>query len=113
MKNRLVVLTSMLAIASGATSPSPASAAEGDTRPCVTVGEYRLVNPHTGGSAGTRRHIKRVFDSAGTVIQHNEWNSGGVTHRVQWRRYDRCGTTYVYRIEYHNRGTQPFFSYWG
>jgi hypothetical protein len=79
----------------------------------VTVGEYRAVNPHTGGSGGTRAHITRVFDSAGTVYRHSVYNSGGVTQRVQWRKYDRCGTTKVYRIEYHKYGKQPFYSYWG
>jgi hypothetical protein len=33
--------------------------------------------------------------------------------RVQWRKYDRCGTTKVYRIAYYKHGKQPCYSYWG
>ena len=85
----------------------------GGTRPCVTVGEYRAINPHTGGSAGTRAQIKAAFGTGGTVYRQTEYESAGVTQRVQWRKYDRCGSERVYRIEYHQFGSRPYVSYWG
>lgn len=71
------------------------------------------MNPHTGGNAGTKAHIKAVFDTGGTVYRQSEYESGGETQRVQWRKYDRCGSTRVYRIEYHKFGSKPYVSYWG
>ncbi len=94
-------------------SPPAALAGEADTRLCVTVGEYRAVNPYMGGSAGTRAHIRAVFDTSGTVYRHSEYEAGGETQRTQWRKYDRCGSTRVYRTEYHKFGSRPYFSYWG
>lgn len=79
----------------------------------MTVAGYWAVNPDSGGSAGTRLHIKNVFDSGGTVYRQSEYESAGMTNRVQWRKYDRCGSKRVYRIEYHKFGSRPYLSYWG
>ncbi|GAA5122668.1 hypothetical protein GCM10023339_41370 [Alloalcanivorax gelatiniphagus] len=66
-----------------------------------------------GGSAGKRAQIKDIFDTGGTVYRQSKYESGGEIQRVQWRKYDRCGSTRVYRIEYHKFGSKPYVSYWG
>jgi hypothetical protein len=61
MKKFLVLLAATAAIAAPLTfTAAPANAAEGDTRPCVTLGEFRQV--HRGM---TIQQVHGIFDTAG------------------------------------------------
>ena len=96
-----------------AITASPAEAAEGDTRPCVTKGEYRSVNPHMNGSGGTRARIHGIFDTIGTKTWGTSYMVNGAKMVVEKRRYRRCASTGKYTIEYHKYDGGRYVSYWG
>ena len=85
----------MVAI-SVAAAPTPVDAAEGDTRPCVTRGEYRQVS--TGVRKG-RVHI--IFDTAGKqlFIDAGQVTNEGREHAVCG--HPRRGGSYV-QVQYNN-----------
>ncbi len=79
-----------------ATVPVPADAAERDTRPCVTRGEYRQVKQ---GMLKTRVHA--IFDTQGKRLFINK---GQVTNEGREYRvcgHPRSGGSYV-QVQYNN-----------
>jgi hypothetical protein len=81
--NRFLALTlvGMVAATTLCAAVSPSQAAEGDTRPCVTRGEYRQV---TKGMTKIRVHA--IFDTGGKRLF---LNGGEVSN--EGREYPVCG----------------------
>lgn len=92
------------------------AAAEGDTRPCVTRGEWRTVymspdgQDNGPGTGGTHARVHRVFDSWGKRVRFRDF--GDFAYQI--RRYTRCGSARHYRVTYHKYDGYPrWHSYWG
>ena len=85
MRNNILALTFSVVVVAGAlVAASPAEAAEADTRPCVTRGEYRQVK-----QGMTKIRVHAIFDTAGKrlFINTGEVSNEGREYRV----CDMCG----------------------
>lgn len=104
MNQKLAGLTAVLSLcaALGMTG-APASAAEADTRPCVTKGEYKAIK-----KGNTLARVHDVFDTKGKVLFQNP---GTVTNGA--REYPTCkgsGLGSKVQVQYNNYAAQggPF-----
>ena len=113
MRKIVIALVSVLALAMTASQPSAASAAEADTRPCVTAGEWKSYSVWAGGSGGTMRKAHRIFDTKGKRFYAFTDSGHGYTQKWQGRKYKRCGSDRRYKVEYMKYNDDPWYSYWG
>jgi predicted Rossmann-fold nucleotide-binding protein len=103
----------VLAVAMTASQPSAASAAEADTRPCVTVSEWKSYSVWAGGSGGTMRKAHDVFDTEGKQFYAFTDSGHGYTQKWQGRKYKRCASDRFRKVEYMKYNDRPWYSYWG
>jgi hypothetical protein len=100
MRNNILALTFSVVVVAGAlVAASPAEAAEADTRPCVTRGEYRQVK-----QGMTKIRVHAIFDTAGKrlFINTGEVSNEGREYRVCG--HPRSGGSFV-QVQYNNYAT--------
>lgn len=99
MRSRLGRFTLLVGLALLAGGGLPAVAAEADTRPCVTRGEYRQV-----AKGMTKSRVHGIFDTDGKrlFINRGQVTNEGREYRVCG--HPRSGGSYV-QVQYNNYST--------